>query len=843
MGKFIVLGERTVTLSPKEQTTVMMEWEIPRGAAPLYAIRATLVRPSLDEVWSGFCVWDEKVLRQALPIEWRGNALHGWDEEQNWWRPRFWLGTNQTGVMFAPEATWENPLQWEFEFALMRRMGLGILRVLHISHFAGDLEKPTESFWRRYDALVLMAHRHGLVLMPCLHDWMGVSVSDETLRKQCAFVRLVGARYKDAPRILWDIENEAWVEFRDHPDLHRLFNDWLRNRYGSDEKLRQAWGENVKLGKVRYAEHKPRGWDDLKFRDLQHFRRWLVERWVKANVQALRESGAKQPVTDEIDWKVSGDHYEASRWLTFTNLHYYGNRSPEAIATTLKFHERLHRRQGLAVGEFGARNHPSFRFGGWGYGTSEEVIRHFLNLPLLTYALGGTMALNWDWKDMEACIFPWGLVHQHGIFASMTNVPMTNETMTNEAMTDGTKAWQVEGTVKVSGKVMAALARLLERWAFLPETTDEAKMALVIPDEHLLGAEGGIRFSGLGPAGQISAAVFRAIEALLRLKVAFRIVREWEITAGDRKLDDEVAIFPIPFVWRDDTFAAVKQFVANGGIAIITGDFTFDLDRKRTKTERLKELLGFSSVDGIPSPFALATTPFIRCLTVDKGLALTEWQAKPCARMEGDGVGQVLAVTEQGEPVIVARRLGKGLAVFCADAPELRDIEETMRLYEALLRWVGVKVAGKERLIALDDGRSVFVAANPSERFEAMEINADGKRLRFTVPPKGTAMLAVKGEEQGAIFAGALEFNEGGNWRPLAQSDGLVLLWRTAKMAWLIPMQTGDLRLHWLHPKARVTVCDLLTGKVLRRFTVRASANTLHLTVPPDLVFAEWRLR
>jgi len=89
--------------------------------------------------------------------------------------------------MFAPEATWENPLQWEFEFALMRRMGLSILRVLHISHFAGDLEKPTESFWRRYDALVLMAHRHGLVLMPCLHDWMGVSVDDETLLKQWAF--------------------------------------------------------------------------------------------------------------------------------------------------------------------------------------------------------------------------------------------------------------------------------------------------------------------------------------------------------------------------------------------------------------------------------------------------------------------------------------------------------------------------------------------------------------------------------------------------------------------------------------------------------------------------------
>ncbi|MFA0760491.1 MAG: hypothetical protein HZLCBSQH_000585 [Candidatus Fervidibacterota bacterium] len=857
MDKPVAIGEKTVTLSPREQMTVMMQWRIPQNAAPLYAVRAwlggSLALPKtasastpLDEIWSGFCVWDESLLRNATPIAWRNNALCEWDESKKTWQPKLWLGTNQTGVLFAPEATWENPLQWELEFALMLKMGLKILRVLHISHFAGDLEKPTETFWRRYDALVLMTHRHGLVLMPTLHDWMGVSVSDETLRKQCAFVRQVGARYKDAPRILWDIENEAWVEFRDHPSLHRLFNEWLGNRYGSDEKLQRAWGENVKLGKVRYAEHKPRGWDDLKFRDIQHFRRWLIERWVKANVQALRESGAKQPVTDEIDWKVCGDHYEAARWLDFANLHYYGDRSPNAIATYLKFHDRSARRQGLAVGEFGARNHPSFRFGGWGYAPTEEVVRHFANVPLLTFGLQGTMVLNWDWKDMEACIFPWGLMHQHGIYAVARDMGHgTREKRDAGRGTQGArrgrKVWEVEAALKVAGKTFAAIAKFLEQAEF--KAYEPRKVAVVIPDEHLLGAEGEFGFSGTGPRGRISAAVYRAIEAMLRLKVHFRIVREWEITAGDRSFDYAVAVFPIPFVWRDDTFAAVKRFVADGGIAIITGDFTFDPDRKRTKTKRLKELLGFSSVDGIPSPFALATTPFIRCLTVDEALAVTGWQAKPCVRMKGDGVGQALAVTERGEPVIVARRLGKGLAVFCADAPELRDIEETVRLYGALLRWVGVKVAGKESLMALGDGRSVFVAANPSERFEAMEINADGKRLRFTVPPQGTAMVAVKGEEQGAIFAGALEINEGGNWRPLAQSDGLTLLWRTPKMAWLIPTQTGDLRLRWLHPKAHVTVCDLLTGKVLRRFTVKASANTLSLTVPPELVFAEWWLR
>jgi len=684
MGKSIVLGERTVTISPKEQTTVTMEWEIPKGAATLYAIRATLVHLSrvpcplsLDNIWSGFCVWDEKVFQQERPEwegpKWEANALCEWVEGR--WQ-RLWLGTNETGVMFAPEATWENPLQWEFEFALMRQMGLSILRVLHISHFAGDLEKPTESFWRRYDALVLMAHRHSLILMPTLHEWMGVSVDDETLRRQCAFVRLVGSRYKNARRIIWDIENEAWVEIRDHPDLRWMFNEWLKERYGDEAKLQASWGEPVKFGTIPFAPHQPRGWDDLKFRDIQHFRRWLVERWVKANVQALRESGAKQPVTDEIDWKVSGDHYEASQWLTFTNLHYYGSRSPEAIATTLKFYERFHRGQGLAVGEFGARDHPSFRFGGWGYGTSDEVIRHFLNLPLLTFALGGTMALNWDWKDMEACIFPWGLVHQHGIFA-------TNGT---RYAGRGTKIWKVEAALKTAGKAMVAAAKLFEQFRF-----SGSWVALVVPDEHLLGAEGEFGFSGTGPRGRISSAIHRAIEAMLRLKASFHIVREWELLAKGREFRYEIAVFPIPFVWRDETFEAVKRFVEEGGIAVITGDFTFDPDRKRTKPHRLKTLTGFDFVSGISSPFDLDATPTVRCVATDDQFGLTEWQGKPCVAM-GQGTGdtgqgtKVLAMTEKGEPLVVARKVGKGLVVFCADAPEFRSVEETMRLYKAMLR-------------------------------------------------------------------------------------------------------------------------------------------------------------
>ncbi len=889
MGKSIVIGEKAVTVSPREQTTVTMQWHIPQKPAPLYAVRAVLISPSRvtrpasrDELWSGFCVWDENVLRNAKPIAWRENTLCEWDEERRWWQPRFWLGTNQTGVMFAPEATWENPLQWEFEFALMRKMGLKVLRVLHINHFAGDLENPSEEFWRRYDALVLMAHRHGLILMPTLHEWMGVSVSDEMLRKQCAFVRLVGARYKDAPRIIWDIENEAWVEFRDHPDLHRLFNEWLRQRYGSDEKLREAWRENVKLGEIRYAEHRPRSWDDLKFRDIQHFRRWLIERWVKANVQALRESGAKQPVTDEIDWKVCGDHYEAAKWLDFVNLHYYGDRSPSAIATYLKFHDRSMRNQGLAVGEFGVRDHPSFRFGGWGYAPTEEVIRHFVNLPLLTFGLQGTMVLNWDWKDMEACIFPWGLVHQHGIHATIG---------TGDAGR-GTRVWKVEAALKVSGKAFAAVAKFLEQCEPLDEPR---KVAIVIPDEHLLGAEGEIRWSGLGPAGRISTAVFNAIEALMRLKVPFSVIREWELggrcaCSADSDLNQigvrssenvklpQIAIFPIPFVWSDETCEIVKRFVEGGGIAVITGDFTFDLDRKRTRTERLSELFGVKFVDGITSPFELDEVEVIRFVARDDEFELQEWWGKPCVRM-GQGMGdegRAIVVTERGEPAVIARKLGKGLVLFCADAPEFRSVSETVKVYKALLRrsvelsgvkpervnwvlggWVGFGEETKILAFGQAEGSRgwIFVTANLSAEIQdALFLSGPtGKdRSKLTLMPNWIAFLGVgtHSEAEKVLFVNEF-WGIGPKYRGqlLGCANVLTLAWGDEPVRWLgalpmrfVPLASGRVKLFCDKATATLTVFDLATGKVLLRRKVKAKDGWLEFDVSPELTLTEWKI-
>jgi hypothetical protein len=415
---------------------------------------------------------------------------------------------------------------------------------------------------------------------------------------------------------------------------------------------------------------------------------------------------------------------------------------------------------------------------------------------------------------------------------------------------------------------MVATAKLVERIEIEPilPANEGSWVVLVVPDEHLLGVEGEFGFSGTGPRGRISAAVYRAIEAMLRLKVHFRIVREWDLVANGEKFDYPIAVFPVPFVWQDETFEAVKRFVEQGRIAIITGDFTFDPDRKRTRTQRLKTLLGFDFVSGISSPFDLDTMSTVRCVATDDQFELTEWQGKPCVVM-GQGTGdmgqetKILAMTEKGVPLVVARKLGKGLVVFCADAPEFRSVDETVRLYKALLKRAtelkGMKPERAERVLgrwlefgvepdllmfgAADGARGwVFVTANPTDKAQLAHFRAGGERMRISVLPKSVGVLRTGThlEAQAALFVGDF-WGVGSYTQLLAKAEGLtVLIGRLP----FIPLQPGEIQIRCISPKVKVTVCDLLTGKALLSYQAEAKDGWLRFKVPPELVLTQWRI-
>ncbi|MCS7224782.1 MAG: beta-galactosidase [Armatimonadetes bacterium] len=767
--------KKSLSLGPGREEQLSFRWTVPKNPTPLYVVHARLRqdREGLeDELRTGFCVWQDDWLTSKQPVRWHENALEEWDAKRKTWVRRFWLGTNQTGVLFA--ADWENPFQWDAEFYLMRKMGLNILRVLHISVFAGDLENPTEEFWRRYDALVLMAHRHDLVLMPCLHDWTGgVTISDHALQQQATFVSLVARRYRRAPRIVWDIENEARDEIRDLPDIRRLFNQWLRDRYPDQSELKRVWGDKGLRGEVPFRPLEARGWDDRRVVDLQHFRRWLIKRWIDANVTALRQAGARQPVTDEIDWKVCGDHYEASQQLTFTNLHYYGDRNPLTVATYLKYMDRQARGHGLSVGEFGARDHPSF-IGGWGYTSREGVVDHYIAFPIIVYYLGGAFVLNWDWKDMEGCIFPWGLIQPHGI-----------------AIRQDGNQFKVEAVLKASGQAFCAISRVLGRIGI--RSPRRAPITVVLPDDHLLGPEGEVSVSGLGPAGRVSAAVFNSLNALLRLKVPFDVIREWELPLWVRRHDRShptVALFPIPFIWSKQNFQIVKEWVITGGQVIISGDFTFLPDRTRRDQQRVRQLCGLTAEEGSASPL-IAQTDQVSIRAV-RNFQLRQWRGHPFLRLtEPSERCRVLAQTDNGQPVVVAHSLGEGLVLYSADAPEFRDPELTARLYAALLHSISGSPISTfaPRRSSLREGWALEVA----EKLIA------GHRLPHLI---------------------ALDQH----WH-----------------RW-IPLRGGTMSIPCHHSRPVFTVRDLMSGRVLTRVPAMKGRKGAVIRVPEELAFTLWSL-
>ncbi|MCD6351576.1 MAG: beta-galactosidase, partial [Armatimonadetes bacterium] len=531
---------QSVTLKPGEQQVVRFDWPVLDLPGDLYEMRfaARLGSDIVDQVSTGFCLWRPEVIARGSQVRWENNYFRVGDGA-----PRFLAGTNQTGVVLGP--WWENPLAWAREFQYMHDWGLRVLRVLHISSFAEDLQRPGEKFLRRMDALVYMCQRHGLILFPCMHDWLGgIAIGDDVLREEAQFARLLAERYRDVPGIIIDIENEAGVSANNTPELRAKFNDFLKRYYGGDEAaLRADWGEKAKFGEVPYSwPPGPEKWLDRRWLVFNLFRRELTARWLKANVEAMREVDRRHAITDEYYLLPAGDAGEANKYCDFVNVHCYHSSEPYR----LKFYDHTAEGMGFAVGEFSRRSHPSFVHG-WGWAPEPEVRRFYLHLLHADLGSGGSLGCNWDWKDMESCIFPWGLVYSCDL------------------------------TPKSQFFVFRAVA---DFFAGLRLSYRAPEVYVVLPDLHLLGTR---EVETWRPART-------CIDLLLRCGVPFGVLHDTNLD----KLPSaaRVIFYPCPFTLSDETFARLTQFVRAGGTLYLSGDFSYDARRQRTRGARLEELAG-----------------------------------------------------------------------------------------------------------------------------------------------------------------------------------------------------------------------------------------------------------
>ncbi len=481
--------------------------------------------------------------------------------QENYFRvnsnPKFLMGTNQTGMIwFSPH---ENPATWERDLQRMRDAGLSVLRVIHISPFAGqgyegkghhtpsDLAgNPPEELLQRADELVAMCARHNIKLIFGLIDWQPIELTDEQLKAQQSWCQFWAERYKNEPHVIFDIQNEPHLWPNENPRNNEFWNAYLRKTYGDDEALKAAWGIYAPTQTIGQIPCKPGPdkWDNPRRFEYNRFRAWLLQRWVKANFRAIKEGSPDSLVTVgflQNEWQA--DKWLPVKELSFVNTHFHG--PIERFSPVLKLIDRRFAGQGLGLGEFGAWDAHEARKVGQLSDESEASAHHFMAVLYETFGMGGAYALNWNLKDLNNCVFPWGLYH------AQDRVP---------------KDW-----LKVYRNTSLALSSLKPKY-------QDPDVYLLLPDNHRLGAQ----------SGRIHQALHNSVRLMMGAHINFNVINEGSIQ--DLPRTARTIIWPIPYCPDDEVFDRVRYFVEHGGNLLITGDFTFDAMRRPNRNHRFTRM-------------------------------------------------------------------------------------------------------------------------------------------------------------------------------------------------------------------------------------------------------------
>lgn len=662
-------------------------------------------------------------------------------------RPGFWLGTNQTGAVFT--SAFEDPLVWERDLDSMRSHGLSIVRVLHFSPFAvhqtgkraaGPLDLPSDKLpketERKLDALVQLAAQHGIAVLLTLHDWMSVSLTDQELQAQKSFARLVAGRYKDCPNVFFDVQNEPYVQLQRADVDTALWNRYLNGEFKTQDALAAAWGpylKGEKLGSVSLDAGAPE-WPNVRMADVDRFRVWLFNRWMDANVSGVKAGSQALATVGYLQTMYAADQLLGNQHSDFTDKHYYGDKS--ALAHQIKVIDRRFEGKGLSLGEFGSVTDHNARIAGQSVQSTDAD--WYLEAPATVMGLGGMFALNWCWKEMPDNVFPWG------INSPGDDVP--RETL------------------------QAFRAFSLATSAFVP-AYKSPQAFVVAPDEVRMG---------FGHE-EATIALYRAIDAMIAQRVDFGVINEGSLSQLPKSA--KLLVVPAPFVLSDAGYAVLKQFASGGGVVYVSGDISFDVSRKRTHPERLKELFGVEFVSEAQGP--------MKDEKDERGL-------KPSIQIKAAGAGELAGTS------LWRYAPGSGQTFFTPYALELdhAPVDVYSRLVDAagIVR-VNVQPADPGLIVLSVPGaeagaRYLFVNNRTGK---PQDVKLEGGTA-FTLAPSQKAVIVEKaGEVVSLIAPGAVEL-KGAPWAQCSATCAYVSLDGKAlsesQQIALSPFGTSEARIH-----------------------------------------------
>ncbi|MGQ9574853.1 MAG: cellulase family glycosylhydrolase [Thermoguttaceae bacterium] len=249
------------------------------------------------------------------------------------WAPQLWK-------KFDPQATQE-------DFARMKQLGVNCVRVfLSYGSFFMEPDALRGEGLAKFDQLLGIAEAAGIYVHPTGPDhWEGTPawarqdrIADEqVLGALETFWKQFAARYRGRNVLFaYDLLNEPAVRW-DSPAMRAKWNRWLESRYGSAEKLAQAWGirpEDVQWGRQPPPAPQPSP-GDPRLLDYQHFREQIADQWTRRQVAAIKAADADALVTvGMIQWSVPAllpgvQQYAAfrpqrqARLLDFMEIHFY----------------------------------------------------------------------------------------------------------------------------------------------------------------------------------------------------------------------------------------------------------------------------------------------------------------------------------------------------------------------------------------------------------------------------------------------------------------------------------------------------------------------------------------
>ena len=201
------------------------------------------------------------------------------------------------------------------------------------------------------------------------------------------------------------------------PDLQRLYRQFLREKYGSDDALRKAWTLTPPEAPIDQLPIRTGSddWRDVRTLDDFEFRTQVVRRWLNTMHDSIREADPKHPVTAEFySTPVSGiDLLSALGKLELANFGYFNKPEEDyyRFPQVCKFLDQSVRGKGINVGEFGVKTHPAWGACSEYIAARSEEYEHafFLALAHYGFALGASKIQNWCWKYPADLPFEWGI--------------------------------------------------------------------------------------------------------------------------------------------------------------------------------------------------------------------------------------------------------------------------------------------------------------------------------------------------------------------------------------------------------------------------------------------------